>query len=199
MSKKVKGLITNELTSKFKGLDTVAVISPRGMSGVQNNQLRRRLLAKGLKMTVVKNSLARRATSESKLKGFEKLLDGPSALIHGQLSVAAVARLLIEEKKNNEKLEIHGLFFDGELYTGEKGIEQAGKLPTREEAIANLVGMILGPGRRLAASIKGPAGASAPCSRPSRPRRKRRKKPRPRQRHRNNLHRSDGVKAPARG
>jgi len=158
MSKKVKGLITNELTAKFKGLDTVAVISPRGLNGIQNNQLRRRLRAKGLKLTVVKNSLARRATSDSKLKGFEKLLDGPSALIHGKASIAAVARLLIEEKKNNEKLEIHGLYFDGELYTGEKGIEQAGKLPTREEAIANLVGMMLGPGRKLAGSIKGPGG-----------------------------------------
>jgi len=158
MSKKVKGLITNELTAKFKGVDTVAVISPRGIDGLKNNQLRRRLREKGLRMTVVKNSLARRATNGSKLAGFEKLLDGPSALIHGNASVAAMARFLIEEKKKDEKLQVHGLFFDGELYQGEKGIEQASKLPTREEAIGSLVAMILGPGRRLAGSIKGPGG-----------------------------------------
>jgi large subunit ribosomal protein L10 len=158
MSKKVKGLITNELTAKLKALDTVAVISPRGIDGIKNNLLRRRLREKGLRMTVVKNSLAKRATVGTKIAGFEKLLDGPSAVIHGNLSIAAIARFLLDEKKKDEKLEIHGLYFDGELYQGEKGIEQASKLPTREEAIGNLVGMILGPGRKLAGSIKGPGG-----------------------------------------
>jgi large subunit ribosomal protein L10 len=158
MSKKVKNLITGELTNKMKSLENVAVINPRGIDGIKNNLLRRRLREKGLRMTVVKNSLARRAAVGTKLVGFDKLLDGPSAIIHGNVSVAAVARLLIEEKKKNEKLEVRGLFFDGEIYEGEKGIETASKLPTREEAIANLIGMILGPGRKLAGAIKGPGG-----------------------------------------
>ena len=37
MSKKVKNLITNELTAKFKELDGVAVISPSGIDGIKNN------------------------------------------------------------------------------------------------------------------------------------------------------------------
>src|SRR5205807_708426 len=40
----------------------------------------------------------------------------------------------------------------------EKGLETASKLPTREEAIANLVAALLGPGRKLAAVLKGPGG-----------------------------------------
>jgi large subunit ribosomal protein L10 len=158
MSKKVKNLITGELTAKFKSVQTVAVISPRGIDGIKNNGLRRRLREKGLRMTVVKNSLVRRAVSGTELAGFDKLLDGPSALIHGSASIAAMARLLIEEKKKDEKLQIHGLFFDGEIYQGEKGIELASKLPTREEAIASLIGLILSPGRKLAGAIKGPGG-----------------------------------------
>jgi large subunit ribosomal protein L10 len=158
MSKKVKNLITNELTTKFKPLEGVAVISPRGIDGIKNNLLRRRLREKGLRMTVVKNSLARRAVTGTKLAGFDKLLDGPSAVIHGQVSIANIARLLLEEKKKDDKLEIRGLFFDGELYQGDKGIELASKLPTREEALAGLLGMILGPGRKLAGAIKGPGG-----------------------------------------
>ena len=158
MSKKVKNLITGELTTKFSTADAVAVISPSGIDGIKNNLLRRKLREKGLRMTVVKNSLARRATSGTKLSGFDKLLDGPSAVIHGQASIAAIARLLLDEKKKDDKLEIRGLFFDGEIYQGEKGIEQASKLPTREEAIAGLIGMLLGPGRKLAGQIKGPGG-----------------------------------------
>ena len=161
MSKRVKSLIERDLGSKLKDVDAVAVISPRGIGAIKNNQIRRKLREKGLRMTVVKNTLAKRATGKTKLNGFDKLLDGPSAVIYGQASMSAVARLLLDEKKDNEKLELRGIFFDGEVYVGDKGVEQVSKLPTREEAIGQIVALILSPGKNLAGAIKGPAGKLA--------------------------------------
>jgi len=158
MSKKVKSLIEKELKNRLGGLDGVGVINPRGINALKNNLIRRRLHAKGLRMVVVKNSLAKRATGGSKLKGFESLLDGPSALVYGNASIAQIARVLLAEKKADDKLELRGVFFDGEVYVGDKGIETASKLPTREEAVANILGAILGPGRKLAGALKGPGG-----------------------------------------
>ncbi|MDB5173090.1 MAG: rplJ [Phycisphaerales bacterium] len=159
MSKQVKDLITKELADRFKDLDGVGVINPRGINAIKNNLIRRRLHEKGLKMTVVKNTLARRATDGAKLKGFDKLLDGPSAVVYGKAaSISLVARLLLDEKKADDTIELRGMFFDGELYLGHKGVEQVSKLPTREEAIGNLVGLILGPGSKLAGALKGPGG-----------------------------------------
>jgi large subunit ribosomal protein L10 len=159
MSKTVKNLITKELSDRLGKLEGVGVISPRGIDGIKNNQLRRRLREKGMKMTVVKNTLARRSMDGKKLQGFDKLLDGPSAVIYSEAaSISAVARLLLDEKKANETLELRGIFFDGEIYTGDDGVKQVSTLPTREEAIGNLVGLILGPGSRLAGALKGPGG-----------------------------------------
>jgi large subunit ribosomal protein L10 len=158
MSKLVKDLITKELTSRLKELDGVAVINPRGIDANKNHGIRRRLREKGMRMTVVKNNLARRAVEGGKLQGFDKLLDGPSAVIYGEASAAQIARQLLEEKKKDDTLELRGVFFDGETYIGEKGVEQVSKLPTREEAIANVVAAMLGPGRKLGAAIKGPGG-----------------------------------------
>ena len=158
MSKPVKDLITKELAERLKDVDGVAVINPRGIDAIKNHAIRRRLHEKGLRMMVVKNTLVKRAVGDGKLKGFDKLLDGPSAVIYGKASISAIARQLIDERKIDEKLEVRGIFFDGELYTGEKGIEQVSKLPTREEAIANILAAVLGPGRRLAAALKGPGG-----------------------------------------
>ena len=160
MSKQVKDLITHELAGRFKDLDGVAVINPRGINAIKNNQIRRRLHDKGLKMLVVRNTLARRAVQDgSRLKGFERLLDGPSAVIFGRkASLPEVARVVLNEKKNDDTLELRGVFFDGEVYVGDKGVEQVSKLPTRTEAIGQLVAAILGPGRKLAATIKGPGG-----------------------------------------
>src|SRR5436190_23880404 len=105
MSKKVKSLIEREVESRLKGLDAVAVINPRGINATKTNQIRRRRHEKGLRMMVVKNSLARRATEKTKLKGFDRLLDGPSAVVYGKASISAIARALMAEKKADDKIE----------------------------------------------------------------------------------------------
>ncbi len=109
-------------------------------------------------MTVVKNSLAKRALADSKIKGFDKLLDGPSAMIYGKASISTIARLLIEEKKTNEKLELRGIFFDGEVYQGEAGVKQVSTFPTREEGIGNIITLALSPGRNLGGILRGQSG-----------------------------------------
>ena len=162
MSKKVKAMIEHDLGLKFDGLEGLAVINPRGLAATKTNVLRRQLREAGLTMTVVKNTLAKRAAGEGKLKGFDALLDGPSALVYGKTAgIATIARLLIEEKKKDEKLDIRGMFFDGEVYLGEDGIKKVSKLPTREEAIGLLVGLILSPGSTIGGALKGPAGVMA--------------------------------------
>jgi large subunit ribosomal protein L10 len=161
MSKVVKGLVQKEIAKRLADIDGVAVINPRGIDAIKNNLIRRRLRAKGVRMTVVKNTLAKRAVGDGKLKGFDALLDGPSAVIYGEASIATIARMILDEKKNDDKIELRGVFFDGEIYVGDKGMEQVSKLPTREEAIGQVVALILAPGSKLAGTLKGQAGKVA--------------------------------------
>jgi large subunit ribosomal protein L10 len=158
MSKRVKSLIERELQGRLKDVEAVAVISPRGIDGHKNNAIRRKLRQQGLRMVVVKNTIARRATGQSRIQGFDKLLDGPSAVIYGKASISIVARMLLDEKKADDKIELRGIFFDGEIYAGSAGVEQVSKLPTREEAIGSIVAALLGPGAKLAGALKGPGG-----------------------------------------
>jgi len=153
MSKKIKGLIERELEGKFKDIEGCAVVSSRGLNGNKNNKLRQTLHGKGMKMLVVKNSLARRAAAGSKIKGFEALLDGPSAVIYGNVETSAIARLLVDAKKDNETLELRGVFFDGEAYAGEAGTKKVSTFPTRDEAIGQVVGALLGPIQTIAAQL----------------------------------------------
>ena len=156
MSKRVKSLLEKDFGNRFKDLEAVAVINPRGINANRNNAIRRKLHKEGLRMTVVKNTLAKRATAQSKLKGFDVLLDGPSAVVYGKASIATIARLLLDEKKADDKLELRGVFFDGEVYTGVEGVTKISKMPTREEAIALVIGAMLSPGKKLAGAIKSP-------------------------------------------
>jgi large subunit ribosomal protein L10 len=161
MSKYVKNLIMRDIAARLSEAEGVAVINPRGIDATTNNGIRRRLRAKGVRMAVVKNALAKRALSGGRLAGFEPLLEGPSALVYGKTSIATVARLLLDEKKANDKLELRGIFFDGELYLGEAGVKQASQLPTREEAIAGILAALAAPGRNLANLLRSPGGKIA--------------------------------------
>ena len=82
MSKVVKNLITKELAQRLGGLEGVGVINPRGIDGIKTNGLRRRLHEKGLKMTVVKNSLARYITS---VEGSPTYLSGLMTIVLGEV------------------------------------------------------------------------------------------------------------------
>ncbi len=104
------------------------------------------------------------------IKGFEALLDGPSAVVYGiakgdgePTAISSVCRVLVDQKKVKtfDGLEFRGVFFDGELYHGAEGVERVSKFPTREEAISNVVGCLLGPGGALASALVGPGGAIA--------------------------------------
>jgi large subunit ribosomal protein L10 len=161
MSKRVKNYIEKDIAKRLGDVESVAVINPRGINAIKNNLIRRRLREKGLRMTVVKNTLAKRATANSKIKGFESLLDGPSAVIYGQASMSTLAKLLLEEKKNDETIELRGIFFDGEIYVGEEGVKKVSKLPTREEAIGLVIAAALSPGKKLAGVFKGQASKIA--------------------------------------
>lgn len=155
MSRYVKSLIEKEIASRFSKVEAMGVISPHGIDATRNNQLRRRLRQKGLRVTVVRNSLARRALG-NRIAGLDRLMDGPSAFVYGEASASAIARALLDEKKVEEKLQLRGIYFDGEVYLGEEGVKQVSKLPTREEAVGNILAAILGPGRNLVAAMLGP-------------------------------------------
>jgi large subunit ribosomal protein L10 len=153
-NKDVKELVIKDLEGRFKDLEGVAVINPRGIDATKTNKLRRQLRGSGLRMLVVRNSLARRAVGESKIKGFESMLEGPSALVFGDASGPTIARALMDAKKAEDKLELRGIFFDGEAYPGEDGVKKVSTFPTREEAIGLVIAAALSPGKKLAGAIK---------------------------------------------
>ena len=161
MSKPVKEMLVHEYVKKLDGVEEAAVISLRGVSGTSNTKIRSGLREKDIRVTVIRNTLFRNAFADSKLAGLSEVLTGSNALVYGGESVVDVAREIVELVKDFPEIELKGAILDGELYEGEDGINRLSKFPTRDEAIAQDVSLILGPGRKLVASVKGPGGRLA--------------------------------------
>lgn len=156
MSKTVKGLIINEYQARMQGVDDAALISIRGVSSNDTNKIRAKLRQKQIKIAVVRNALARKVIDGTGLANLTPLLEGSSALAYGGQSVVEVAREIIALLETFPNVELKGAVLDGTLYKGKAGVTELSKFPTREEAQAQSVTLLLGPGRKLVGDVLGP-------------------------------------------
>ncbi len=155
MSKPVKNLITESYRQRFGQLDGAVLIDIRGVASNDMNQLRSDLNQNGIRITVVQNTLAKKAFNDTPMGGLSELLSGPNSMVYGGESVVHIARQLIDLAKKTANLEFKGALMEGQVF-GPNEITALSKYPTREEAQAQAVQLILSPGKNLAGQIVGP-------------------------------------------
>jgi large subunit ribosomal protein L10 len=161
MSKPIKQLIMSDYSSRLEGTTDAMLISIRGVKAIPASRLRRNLAGKNIKITVVRNSLARKSFAGTALEPLGKLLTGPSAVCYGGQSVVEVAREIVKLIETMPEVELKGAILDGQLFEGKKGVTELSKFPTRDEAIGQVITLVVSPGRKLVAQIKGPGAKIA--------------------------------------
>ncbi len=162
MSKYVKNLVSDELASRLDGVDEALLVKVVGLDANRTVNLRRALRDKDIKLMVVKNSLALRATAGTPLAAAFEAAEGPVALVWGTEDIVSLAKEIIRlaEDSEYEGFEPRGGVMGGEAITPEK-VKEVSKWPSRSEQLSLLVGQILGPGSQLAAQLCGPGGTLA--------------------------------------
>ena len=158
MSKPVKELIMRDYQSRFSGIDGALVIDIRGIDANDTNEMRIDLLGKGVRVTVVKNALARKAFEGGDLEALGPALTGPSALAYGGETVVNVARAIVDWAKKLDQIQLKGAVLDGQYFDGEAGVRRLSDFPTKEEAQAKVVQLVLSPGANILGAAKGGGG-----------------------------------------
>ncbi len=161
MSKPVKEMMIREYRDLLGDNENALAIGLRGISSNDTNAIRAGLARKEIKVTVVRNKLFGQAFGETELAPLKGVLAGSSALAYGAESVVEVAREIVDLLKKFPDIELKGAVLDGMLFEGDAGVKALSKYPTRDEAIAQDVTLILGPGRKLLGAIKGPGSGLA--------------------------------------
>ena len=158
MSKPVKDMIIAEYRKRFGDVSGGVVVEIRGLEATANNKLRNTLRSKGVRVTVLKNSLARKAFSGGPLDPLGPALSGPTALIYGDKSVVDVARDIVALATGSKEIALKAAVLDGQFFSGKEGVEALSRFPTREEAQAKVVAIVLAPAGKAVAAAKGPGG-----------------------------------------
>lgn len=138
-----KTIVSEVATVAQQALSLVAA-EYSGLTVAQLTELRKSAREKGVYMRVVRNTLARRALEGTKFACMQQELVGPLVLAFSQEEPGAAARLIKEFVKQNEKLKVKALAIDNQLLPPE-GLNTLASLPTRDEAIAQLMSVMIAP------------------------------------------------------
>lgn len=161
MSKAVKTIVMRDYDSRLGEYEDAVMISLRGLKGTATTKLRNDLAKKNIKVTVVRNALARKAFEGRSIGKLMQGAQGQNALAYGAGSVVEVAREIVDAIKTFKDIELKAAILDGEVFSGSEGVERLSKFPTRTEAIAKDVTLIISPGRKLLGAVKGPGSRVA--------------------------------------
>ncbi len=150
-----KVAIVEEITADMKATEAYYLVDFRGITVTEATDLRSRLRTVEASLTVVKNTLAKRAAAEAGVEGLDDLLQGPTAIAFCRGDLVAPAKVLQGFIREKKKLIIKGGYLQSRVLQAAQ-VEQLATLPSREELIAKLVGGIAAPLYGLANVLTGP-------------------------------------------
>jgi len=159
MSKLIKQMEMDALKKTFTGVRDMLVLSTNKLAATAENSMRLGLRKKNIRLQMVKNSLARRVLGELGIKLSQEAWVGSTVLAWGAESIKDLSKALDEfvKKTHKDKVKVKTAVADGQQVSFERALT----MPTRLEAIAEVVGMILSPGAQIAGCLIGPSGAVA--------------------------------------
>lgn len=126
-----------------------------GLKVEDMTRLRRQLHESAAELTVVKNTLLRRAaTDDSPISPLMPHFTGPNALALGYEDPVAVTKVLIKFAQEKPQLQIKAGILGGQALSL-KDLEALAKLPAREVLLAQLLGVMQGVPRGLVTVLSG--------------------------------------------
>jgi large subunit ribosomal protein L10 len=134
---------------------SVVAAEYRGLTVSQMTELRSKARAQGVYMRVVKNTLARKAISGTAFESIGPKLKGPLVLAFSRNDPGAAARVVKDFAKGNEKL-IATLISLGGAVLSAKDLDKVASLPTREQALSQLLGVMKAPIEKLVRTLAAP-------------------------------------------
>jgi len=166
LNRSEKQAVIDQVTGLAAKAQTLVMAEYRGITVAEMTKLRNDARSKGVNLSVLKNTLARRAVAGSQFEVVGNQMTGP--LIYGfSVDAVAAAKVVADFAKTNDKLVIRAGAFAGKALDV-NGVKQLANIPSKEVLLAQLCGLLMSPISRtavvlgaLAAKKGGPAEATA--------------------------------------
>jgi large subunit ribosomal protein L10 len=157
VKKDEKERVVAELTERLRAADTLIVADYRGLTMPQIDTLRGRLLEHGARLSVVKNTLTRRAAEAAGAEALLALLEGPTAIafLESDGDPVAVAKALADAARETRILAIRGGLLEGRPMEADE-VESLATLPPLEILRGQVLGAVIAPLNALIGLVTAP-------------------------------------------
>ena len=168
LNRSEKQAVIDEVTALAAKAQTLVMAEYRGITVADMTKLRANARSNGVELSVLKNTLARRAVAGSQFEVIGDKMTGP--LIYGfSVDAVAAAKVVADFAKTNDKLVIRGGAYGGKSLDV-NGVKQLASIPSKEVLLAQLCGLLKSPISRTAivlgalAKKKGEGAEAAPAA-----------------------------------
>lgn len=151
-----KQILTKEYAARLNASPFFIVVGYQGLKVAHLTELRKRLLAGGAEIHIVKNSIFRIAAKEAGVAELNGALAGQMAVVTGQKDISAAAKALKNFGAEFDKLKIKFGYLNNHRLE-EAGILALADLPSLDVLRAKILGLIAAPATKLAVLINTPA------------------------------------------
>ena len=148
LNRSEKLAVIDEVTALAAKAQTLVMAEYRGITVADMTKLRVDARSKGVTLSVLKNTLARRAVTGSSFEVAADQMTGP--LIYGfSEDAVAAAKVVADFAKTNDKLVIRAGVYGGKTLDI-NGVKQLANIPSKEVLLAQLLGLMQSPISRTA-------------------------------------------------
>ncbi|NMM14223.1 MAG: 50S ribosomal protein L10 [Rhodoferax sp.] len=148
LNRSEKEAVISDVTGLAAKAQTLVLAEYRGITVADMTKLRSTARSNGVSLSVLKNTLARRAVAGSGFDVVSDLMTGPLIYSFSEDAVAA-ARVVADFAKTNDKLVIRGGAYGGKALDV-NGVKQLASIPSKEVLLAQLLGLMQSPISRTA-------------------------------------------------
>ena len=148
LNRSEKEAVIKEVTDLAAKAQTLVMAEYRGVTVADMTKLRSTARSQGVALSVLKNTLVRRAVAGSSFESVVDQMTGP--LIYGfSEDAVAAAKVVADFAKTNDKLVIRGGVYDGKALDA-NGVKQLASIPSKEVLLSQLCGLLMSPIARTA-------------------------------------------------
>lgn len=155
-----KKQVVAELAEVASRAHSLVAAEYAGLTVEQLTELRKKARQAGVYLKVAKNTLVARAVEGTDYAVIKDDLTGPLLYAFSKEDPGAAGRLIKDFAKTAEQLKPRIVAIGGQKYPGSH-VDVLASLPTREQALAMLVGMMAQPATMLARVLAEPAASLA--------------------------------------
>ena len=155
MTKEQKQSMIDELSDSLDNNSVIYITDISELDAAATSALRRQCFAKNIKLSVVKNSLLKKAMDNVQGKDFKELYDvlpGPTAIMLSEVGNVP-ARVIKDFRKKNDKPLLKGAFVEESIYVGDDQLGTLVDIKSKDELIGEIIGLLQSPAKNVISAL----------------------------------------------